>query len=168
MALERFTFVAHTIRTLVFSTSDEPTRRYSPFSKTRNRRACVGRGNSATSSRNIVPPLASLKYPLRSLTAPVKAPLTCPKSSESMVPSGMAPQFTAMYLPCLRTLFVCIIFGKNSLPTPLSPVMSTVRSVLATCIAVSIALNSPGSFPMIPNCCWALLTSVISIAISIS
>ncbi len=29
--------------------------------------------------------------------APVKDPFSCPKSSESIVPSGIAPQFTAMY-----------------------------------------------------------------------
>ena len=36
---------------------------------------------------------------------PMKAPFTCPNNSESIVPSGIAPQFTAMYLLCLRALF---------------------------------------------------------------
>ena len=34
--------------------------------------------------------------------APVNDPFSWPKSSESIVPSGIAPQLTAMYLLCLR------------------------------------------------------------------
>ena len=129
----------------------------SPVSNTRSRRACVESGSSPTSSRKMVPPLASPKYPLRSPMAPVKAPFSWPNSSESMVPSGMAPQLTAMYCPCLRLLFWWIIFGKCSLPTPLSPVMSTDRSVGATWMAMSMARFSPSELPIMPNfifTCW--------------
>jgi len=57
-------------------------------------------GNSPTSSRKMVPPSATSKYPERVWVAPVKAPFSWPNSSLSIVPSGIAPQFTAMYLPC--------------------------------------------------------------------
>ena len=46
-----------------------------------------------------------------------------------MVPSGMAPQFTAIYLPCFLCDKECIILGILSLPTPLSPVTNTEMSV---------------------------------------
>ena len=46
-----------------------------------------------------------------------------------------------------------MIFGKCSLPTPDSPMMSTLKSVIATCIAISIPLFRRGLLPMILNCC---------------
>ena len=107
-----------------------------------------------TSSRNIVPPSASSKYPLRASVAPVKAPFSCPKSSESIVPSGMAPQFTAIYLACLRAEYACIICGKNSFPTPLSPTTSTDRSVGATRRATLKARFSSSELPIIPKRCF--------------
>ena len=48
---------------------------------------------------------ASPKYPFRSPIAPVNAPFSCPNSSESIVPSGMAPQLTAIYCPCFLRLY---------------------------------------------------------------
>ena len=57
-------------------------------------------GSSPTSSKKIVPPSATSKYPFLELAAPVKAPFSCPNNSESMVPSGIAPQLTAIYLLC--------------------------------------------------------------------
>ncbi len=159
MAFGRSTFVAATILTFVRRTSEEPTLRYWPLSSTRSSRACVVSGNSATSSRKIVPPSASSKYPLRESTAPVKAPFSWPKSSESMVPSGMAPQFTAIYFPCLRELKAWMICGKNSLPVPLSPHTSTDRSIGATLTALSRAAVRAGALPTIPKrwraCCTA-------------
>ena len=65
-----------------------------------------------------------------------------------MVPSGIAPQLTAKYFPFLRRLFWWMIFGMFSFPTPLSPVMSTIRSVGAMATAVSSALLSAASLPM--------------------
>jgi hypothetical protein len=49
-----------------------------------------------------------------------------------MVPSGMAPQFTAMYFPCFLCDKAWIILGILYLPTPLSPVTNTEMSVGAT------------------------------------
>ncbi len=54
---------------------------------------------SAISSRKIVPPLACSKRPMRVLTAWVKAPRSCPKSSLSSNSSGMAAQFTGTRVP---------------------------------------------------------------------
>ena len=71
-----------------------------------------------------------------------------------MVPSGIAPQFTAMYLPCFLCDKEWIIFGILSLPTPLSPVTNTEISVGATWMAFSTARFSFGSFPIIPNRCF--------------
>ena len=46
----------------------------------------------------------------------MKAPFSCPNNSESMVPSGMAPQLMAIILLCLRGLRLWIILEKDSLP----------------------------------------------------
>ena len=52
--------------------------------------------------------------------------------------------------------------GNISLPAPLSPVMSTVKSVGATCTAFSMALSSLTSLPMISKRCLMLLMSSMS------
>ena len=51
---------------------------------------------SPISSRKIVPPFASSNSPRLDVLAPVKAPLTCPKSSLSSSPSGIAEQLIGM------------------------------------------------------------------------
>ena len=76
-----------------------------------------------------------------------------------MVPSGIPPQLTAMYCACLRALKLWMIRGKISFPTPLSPVISTVKSVGATCTAFSIARFSLMSFPIISKRCLIVLMS---------
>jgi hypothetical protein len=65
----------------------------------------------------------------------------------------MAPQFTAMYGPCFRALKAWMIWGITSLPVPLSPVINTLRSVGATCAAISMALSRPAEVPMMPKRC---------------
>ena len=70
------TFVAATTRTSVLSTLEEPTLINSPVSKTRSKRACVERGNSATSSKNNVPLSAASKYPFLVVRAPVNEPFS--------------------------------------------------------------------------------------------
>ena len=52
--------------------------------------------SSPISSRKIVPPFASSKRPFFRLSAPVKAPRSCPKSSDSTSVSGSAAQLTLM------------------------------------------------------------------------
>jgi hypothetical protein len=56
----------------------------------------------------------------------------------------MAPQFTAMNGACFLALKWWMILLKLSLPTPLSPKMSTFISVGATFTAVSSAVVSNG------------------------
>ena len=144
------TLVAATIRTSVLRTSLDPTRMYSPVSSTRNNLACVCKGSSPTSSKKSVPPFAAAKYPSRCSTAPVKAPFSWPNNSESIVPSGMAPQFTAKYFLFLRKLWSWIIRGKDSFPTPFSPTTNTDKSTGAIFRAISIARLSASQFPTMP------------------
>ena len=47
-----------------------------------------------------------------------------------------------------------MIFGKNSFPTPLSPVISTDTSVGATCIATFMASFILGLMPTMPKRCF--------------
>ena len=60
-----------------------PTRSSSPSWRTRSSLAWSSSGISPISSRNSVPPSASSNRPARSRTAPVNAPLACPKNSLS-------------------------------------------------------------------------------------
>ena len=71
-----------------------------------------------------------------------------------MVPSGIAPQLTAMYLACFLGEFWWMIFGIFSFPTPLSPVTKTEISVAATRKDFSKARFSPSLIPMIPKRCF--------------
>ena len=142
-----FTFVAATMRTSVFLISCPPTLMYSPVSSTLSNCFWVDRGSSPTSSRNSVPLLAMPKYPSLSPMAPVNEPFSCPKSSESIVPLGIAPQFMAKYFSRFLGELSCITRGIISLPTPLSPIISTERSVGATCRAMSSARFSASQLP---------------------
>jgi hypothetical protein len=65
------------------------------------------------------------------------------------VPSGMAPQFTAMKGLCFLADNAWMICENTSLPTPLSPFIKTERSVLATCVAMFNAWFNAGALPII-------------------
>src|SRR5690606_7393656 len=71
----------------------------------------------------------------------------------------------AINWPCFLGLRKWIIFENDSLPLPLSPVMSTDISVGATCIATRTALFSIGELPMMPNRCLMLCISFSVMAI---
>ena len=58
--------------------------------------------------------------------APVKAPRTCPKSSDSISSFGMAAQFTPTNGPFFRLELKWMVFASSVLPVPLSPVRRTV------------------------------------------
>ena len=62
--------------------------------ETRNNLGCNSRGMSPTSSKNSVPRSATSNRPALRMMAPVKAPFSCPKSSFSSNPDGIAAQFT--------------------------------------------------------------------------
>ena len=158
-----FTLVAATMRTSVFIIFCPPTRMYSPVSSTLSRRACVAMGSSPTSSRKIVPLFAMPKYPSLSPTAPVNEPFSCPKSSLSMVPSGMEPQFMAKYLSLRLGLLSWITRGMISFPTPLSPTISTLRSVGATCRATSRAWFRASQLPTMLYLCLIFCSSSVFI-----
>ena len=86
---------------------------------------------SATSSRKRVPPREDSMAPGRSRCASVKAPLACPKSSDSRIPSAKAEQFTGTRGP-ERPDRRCTSSAASSLPLPVGPRMSTGRSESAT------------------------------------
>ena len=71
-----------------------PTFRISPSWSARSSFACIVGAISPISSRNSVPVVASSNSPVLSRMAPVKAPRTCPNSSDSSRVSGSAAQFT--------------------------------------------------------------------------
>ena len=72
-----------------------------------------------------MPPWASSKRPFLSATAPVKAPLTWPKSSDSSSLSGSAPQLTGTKAREAREPCRWMARATSSLPVPVSPVTST-------------------------------------------
>jgi hypothetical protein len=80
----------------------------------------------------MVPPLASSNIPLRSFTAPVKAPRAWPNSSLSSSPSARAEQFTATNGFDRRGLSSWMARAISSFPVPVAPRRRTVLSVGAT------------------------------------
>jgi len=98
---------------------------------------CTVCGISVISSRNSVPPVAAANSPSVLATAPVKAPLTWPNSSDSISVSGTAPQFTETKGPLRRLDSQCSAWATSSLPVPLSPVIITVEPLSAVLRMVS-------------------------------
>ena len=73
-----------------------------------------------------MPPWARANRPFLFATAPVNAPRTCPKSSDSSSVSGIAAQFTRISGMARCALRSWMARATSSLPVPVSPVMSTV------------------------------------------
>jgi hypothetical protein len=86
--------VAAMTRTSTLSVRPPPTRSNSPSCRTRSSLAWKAGLISPISSRKRVPPSACSKRPLRWLIAPVKAPFSWPKSSDSSRLSGRAAQLS--------------------------------------------------------------------------
>ena len=99
-----------------------------------------------------MPLSAAWNLPIWLETAPVKAPLRWPKSSDSIRFSGIAPQLTVISGPPARGERLWSSWAMSSLPVPVSPVTRTLMSVPAT---LSTRLNTSiicGQAPMIwPN-----------------
>ena len=137
-----------------------PTRSNVRDSRTRSSLTCVAMSISPISSRNSVPPEAISNRPLRSDSAPVKAPFSCPKSSLSRRVGERAAQLTATNGALARVLNRCIAFATSSLPVPLGPVMRTVASVGAAARIISktgcmaSALPIMLSMPYFLSSCW--------------
>ena len=91
----RSRLVAARMRTSTPMGSAPPTRSKVRSWRTRRSLTWVSGGISPISSRKRVPPSASSKRPWRRSTAPVKAPRSWPKSSDSRRVSGSAAQLTA-------------------------------------------------------------------------
>ena len=77
-----------------------------------------------------MPPSASAKRPRLAVCAPVKAPRTCPNSSLSSRPSGIAVQLIGTNAALARAPVKWIVRATTSLPVPLSPVISTLERLL--------------------------------------
>ena len=71
-----------------------------------------------------------LEAAVRPRSAPVKAPFSWPNSSLSSSSRGIAAQLIATNGPSRRLPWSCSSRATSSLPVPLSPLISTVRSVL--------------------------------------
>src|SRR5262245_35092261 len=104
-------------------------------------------GSSPTSSRNSVPPAASSKRPRRRCEAPVKAPRSCPNSSEAMRAAGIAAQLTLTNGRAARRDRRWMARATSSLPVPVSPLISTVESVGATLLTSARAACRAGEVP---------------------
>ncbi len=103
----------------------------SRFSSARSSFVCSPVGMSPISSRNTVPPAADSSSPGLVCVAPVKAPRSCPNSSLSSSDSEMAAQLMHTRGPPARGECRWIQSASTSLPTPVSPRMSTLMRPLA-------------------------------------
>ena len=148
--------VADSTRTFTNRSLDEPTRCSSPVCSTRSSLAWSRTGMLAISSRNSVPSSASSKQPMRSNRASVNAPLTCPKSSLSAIPSARPPAFIVTSGRLRRSESACSQVATTSLPVPCSPVISTAASDGAirsmVCRTSRIAAESPMNTGVAPRC----------------
>ena len=158
-ARSRSTLVAATTRTSTLRVCALPRRSTSPSCSTRSSLACADRGSSPSSSSSSVPPWARSKRPARAAVAPVKAPFSAPNSSLSISSPGSAAQLTATKGLPARGLRACRARAKRSLPTPVSPVSSTVTLVgAAFCSSPMVALKA-GELPtrlswLCSGCSW--------------
>ena len=117
-------------RTSISTARSEPIGVTRRSSMARSSLDCSASGISPISSSRRVPPLAIWKKPRRVSLAPVKAPLRKPNSSDSNSSAGMAAQFTATKGLSRRGPEKWMERASSSLPTPVSPWMSTVVSML--------------------------------------
>ena len=92
---------------------------------------------------------ACSNLPICFSVAPVNDPFSWPKSSDSIRSSGMAAQFTCTNRSRLRRLLRWMARATSSLPTPLSPVISTVALVGAARRIASITFFRCGLSPTI-------------------
>ena len=131
--------VAATMRTSTSRSASAPSRRTRPSCRTRRSLTCEAGGSSPISSRNSVPPAACSTSPVRSRTASVKAPLRCPKSSDSMSPAGMAPQLTATKGAAARGESACSARATSAANDPRLPTNEHGGKAVAPPSAASLA-----------------------------
>ena len=92
-----------------------PTRSITRSWMARSSFACRRTSISEISSSSSVPPCASSNLPMRRATAPVKAPFSCPNSSDSRRLSGIAAQLTETKALSLRRRFGVHVTGQHFL-----------------------------------------------------
>ena len=97
--------------------------------------------------------------PARRPRAPVKAPASCPKSSASARPSGIAPQASLVKGPLAREEAAWIARATSSLPVPVSPRIKIVKSRLAARSIWSATRRMAGLAPMI----WSFKSIELSV-----
>ena len=130
--VSRSAFVAATRRMSTLTGLVPPTRTTLLSWSARSSLAWDPGGMLEISSRNRVPPEAVSNFPGFCRSAPVNAPFSWPNSSLSKSVSGIAPQSTATNGAEARGLAWWIARATSSLPVPVSPVTSTVKSDGAT------------------------------------
>ena len=97
-----------------------------------------------------MPPSASSTLPGLRETAPVKAPFSCPNSSLSRSPSGIAAQLIATSGPAARLLARWTACATSSFPVPLSPRTRIVASEAAARTMRSPSSRILGEVPIMP------------------
>ena len=117
--------VAAMTRTSTWIVRVPPRRSISRCWRARSSLACRSTRRLPTSSRKSVPPWASSNLPGLRAYAPVKAPFSWPKSSDSSSESGIAARLTATKGCARRGLWLWMARATSSLPVPLSAVIST-------------------------------------------
>ena len=147
----RLWFVALMMRTSTTVALLEPTGVTTPSSSTRSNFACIVSGMSPISSRNSVPLSAISNRPLRSVLAPVNAPLTCPNSSLSSSVSVSPAQLTGLNGLSRRSEFMWIARASSSLPVPEGPSIRTEIFVGATRRTTSKMPCIVGLTPLMPS-----------------
>jgi hypothetical protein len=114
-------FVAASTRTSTRIEVVLPTGSKRCSSSTRSTLACTRALMSPTSSRKSVAPSAISNLPRLAAVAPVNAPRTWPKSSDSINSSGMAAQLTSTKGAPERRDWAWMAWATSSLPVPDSP-----------------------------------------------
>ncbi len=98
-----------------------------------------------------MPPWACSIRPIRFTSAPVKAPFSCPKSSDSMISLGIAPQLSATKARGRRGELWWRALATSSLPVPDSPVIRTFIFVGATLRRTSKTFSITADTPTIAS-----------------
>ena len=132
------------------------------LSMARRSLGCSATGSSPISSRNSVPPWARSKAPTKLRSAPVKAPRSKPKSSDSMRLVGIEPQSTVTSGCLARALDRCSASATRSLPAPVSPRTSTVLSEVASASSFSMSASIAAERPMSPKNSVGALCGVVA------
>ncbi len=150
IALAISIFVAQTVRVSTAISSRPPTLWMMPPWRKRSNLTWRLTGNSPISSRKSVPLWAYCNFPCTVALAPVNAPRSWPKNSDSRRFSGMAPQLIGINGPFLRKLASWMARATSSLPVPLSPVIKIGTSETATFRIVAKTACISGHCPSIP------------------